>query len=133
MSDDIGKPLGILESNGAARGVHTLLVNKYYLDNLYTDLITRTAIRDKLAPAMYWVNDHIIDRFVFLAGAPSHIDLYDPKPVLADRHGQALPKELTEKIRFAFIQKDSVDFRTFYRRCLLAGTERSLGTGIGGL
>ncbi len=46
-----------------------LLVNKYYLDRLYTDLITRTAVRDKLAPAMYWVNDHIIDRVVYLAGA----------------------------------------------------------------
>jgi NADH-quinone oxidoreductase subunit L len=46
-----------------------LLVNKSYLDNLYTDLITRTAIRDKLAPAMYWTNDHIIDKVVYLAGA----------------------------------------------------------------
>ena len=46
-----------------------LLVNKYYLDRLYTDLITRTAVRDKLAPAMYWVNDHIIDKAVFGAGA----------------------------------------------------------------
>ena len=46
-----------------------VLVNKYYLDRLYTDVITRTAVRDKLAPAMYWVNDHIIDRAVYLAGA----------------------------------------------------------------
>ena len=49
-----------------------VLVNKYYLDNLYTDVITRTAIRDKLAPAMYWVNDHIIDRVVFLAGVATN-------------------------------------------------------------
>ena len=45
--------------------------------------------------------------FVFLAGAPSHVDLYDPKPVLQERHGQGLPKELTEKVRFAFIKKES--------------------------
>ena len=45
--------------------------------------------------------------FIFLAGAPSHVDLYDPKPVLADRNGQPLPKSLTEKVRFAFIQKES--------------------------
>lgn len=45
--------------------------------------------------------------FVFLAGAPSHVDLYDPKPVLAERHGQQLPKSLTEKVRFAFIKKES--------------------------
>ena len=49
-----------------------VLVNKYYLDRLYTDLITRTVIRDKLAPAMYWVNDHIIDRAVYLAGAATN-------------------------------------------------------------
>jgi NADH-quinone oxidoreductase subunit L len=48
--------------------VSRVLVNKYYLDDLYTDLITRTAIRDKLAPAIYWTNDHIIDRIVFGAG-----------------------------------------------------------------
>jgi len=46
-----------------------VLVNRYYLDHLYTDAITRTAIRDKLGPAMYWVNDRIIDRIVYGAGA----------------------------------------------------------------
>lgn len=45
--------------------------------------------------------------FIFLAGAPSHVDLYDPKPELNERHGQQLPKSLTEKVRFAFIKKDS--------------------------
>ena len=45
--------------------------------------------------------------FVFLAGAPSHVDLYDPKPVLAERNGQKLPKSLTEQVRFAFIKKES--------------------------
>ena len=46
-----------------------VLVNKYYLDRLYTDGITHGLFRDRLAPAMYWVNDHIIDKTVFLAGA----------------------------------------------------------------
>jgi len=45
--------------------------------------------------------------FVFLAGAPSHVDLYDPKPELIKQHGQQLPKSLTEKVRFAFIKKES--------------------------
>lgn len=45
--------------------------------------------------------------FLFLAGAPSHVDLYDPKPVLQQRHGQQLPKSLTEQVRFAFIKKES--------------------------
>jgi NADH-quinone oxidoreductase subunit L len=45
-----------------------VLERKYYLDDLYTDLIVRTAIRDKLAPALYWTNDHIIDRIVYGVG-----------------------------------------------------------------
>nr|MCS5630773.1 DUF1501 domain-containing protein [Pirellulaceae bacterium] len=45
--------------------------------------------------------------FIFLAGAPSHVDLYDPKPVLVEKNGESLPKELTDKVRFAFIKKES--------------------------
>ncbi len=45
--------------------------------------------------------------FIFLAGAPSHVDLYDPKPVLQEKDGQQLPKSLTDKVRFAFIKKES--------------------------
>jgi NADH-quinone oxidoreductase subunit L len=46
----------------------SVLENKYYLDRLYTDLIVRTVVRNKLATAAYWVNDHILDRIVYLAG-----------------------------------------------------------------
>jgi len=42
--------------------------------------------------------------FIFMAGAPSHLDLFDPKPVLNQRGGQKLPKEILDKARFAFIQ-----------------------------
>lgn len=45
--------------------------------------------------------------FVFMAGAPSHIDLFDPKPILKERHGQPLPESMLEKVRFAFIKKDN--------------------------
>jgi len=44
--------------------------------------------------------------FIFMAGAPSHIDLFDPKPVLKERHGEPLPESMLEKVRFAFIKKD---------------------------
>ncbi|MCO6455464.1 MAG: DUF1501 domain-containing protein, partial [Pirellulaceae bacterium] len=44
--------------------------------------------------------------FIFMAGAPSHLDLFDPKPVLNQRHGQPLPDSLLERVRFAFIKKD---------------------------
>jgi hypothetical protein len=41
--------------------------------------------------------------FIFLAGAPSQIDLLDPKPKLVQMHGQPLPKSMGKNIRFAFI------------------------------
>lgn len=45
--------------------------------------------------------------FIFMAGAPSQIDLFDPKPKLNELHGQPLPTSMTENVRFAFIQKES--------------------------
>ena len=45
--------------------------------------------------------------FLFMAGAPSHVDLFDPKPKLRELNGEPLPDSMTEKVRFAFIQKES--------------------------
>lgn len=45
--------------------------------------------------------------FLFMEGAPSQIDLFDPKPKLSELHGQKLPESMTKNVRFAFIQKDS--------------------------
>jgi len=45
--------------------------------------------------------------FIFLEGAPSQIDLFDPKPKLNELHGQPLPESMTTKVRFAFIQKET--------------------------
>src|SRR5687767_4390939 len=44
--------------------------------------------------------------FIYLEGAPSQIDLFDPKPKLNELDGQKLPDSMTEKVRFAFIQKE---------------------------
>jgi len=44
--------------------------------------------------------------FIFMAGAPSHIDLFDPKPKLNEMSGQKLPDSMLKNVRFAFIQKD---------------------------
>ena len=44
---------------------------------------------------------------VFMAGAPSQVDLFDPKPKLNELNGKALPKSMTENVRFAFIKKES--------------------------
>lgn len=45
--------------------------------------------------------------FIFMAGAPSQIDLFDPKPKLNELHGQKLPASMLKNVRFAFIKKDS--------------------------
>lgn len=66
--------------------------------------------------------------FVLPAGAPSHIDLFDPKPTLRDLHGQKPPASLIENMRFAFVKKETAvlagSARTFrkYGEC---GTEFS--------
>lgn len=45
--------------------------------------------------------------FILPAGAPSHLDLFDPKPKLNELHGEPLPESLTKNVRFAFIRKES--------------------------
>jgi len=45
--------------------------------------------------------------FIFLAGAPSQLDMYDPKPKLVELDGKPLPKEMIENVRFAFIKKET--------------------------
>ena len=42
-----------------------------------------------------------------MAGAPSHLDLFAPKPELNKRNGQSLTKEILDKARFAFIKPDT--------------------------
>jgi len=45
--------------------------------------------------------------FIFLAGAPSQLDLFEYKPELMKLDGQKMPESLSEGVRFAFIQKDT--------------------------
>jgi hypothetical protein len=54
--------------------------------------------------------------FIFMAGAPSHIDLFDPKPKLNELHGQPLPESMLKNVRFAFIQKETAVLKGSPRR-----------------
>lgn len=45
--------------------------------------------------------------FIFMEGAPSQIDLFDPKPKLNELDGQPLPDSLLKNVRFAFIKKET--------------------------
>jgi hypothetical protein len=44
---------------------------------------------------------------LFMAGAPSHLDLFDPKPELAKLEGKPLPDSVIAGQRFAFIRADA--------------------------
>jgi hypothetical protein len=45
---------------------------------------------------------HII--YIHLVGAPSHLDLFDPKPILQSRTGESCPEELFASSKFAFVR-----------------------------
>ena len=60
-------PDGLTTWSRPAKAFHTLLVNKYYLDRLYTDVIVGS-VKGPIARAAYWFNQHVIDRTVNAAG-----------------------------------------------------------------
>ncbi len=62
-----GLPNGMTSTNKLARTGHNVLVNKYYLDHLYTGLIAGFT-KGPLARAAYWVNQHVLDGTVNAAG-----------------------------------------------------------------
>ena len=53
---------------------------------------------------------------IYLEGAPSQMDLFDPKPKLAEMNGQALPESFTKNVRFAFIQKETARILGSHRK-----------------
>jgi len=58
-----GPLVGLTSRNGAARAGHRFLVNKYYLDHVYENVIVRT-LADPVARAAYWFNQRVIDAAV---------------------------------------------------------------------
>ena len=44
--------------------------------------------------------------FFYMAGGPSHVDLFDPKPLLNSHHGKRVPDSKLNEVEFAFIKKD---------------------------
>ena len=67
--------------------------------------LTAAAARSPMDPQ----NPHFAPRaknliFLFMAGAPSQMDLFDPKPSLRKWHGETLPPSMTEDLNLAFIK-----------------------------
>ncbi len=53
--------------------------------------------------------------YLFQSGGPSHLDLFDHKPELNKRNGQAVPEELVKNIRLAQIGKNASLLGTRYK------------------
>ncbi len=52
--------------------------------------------------------------YLFMAGAPSQLDLFDPKPVLLRFDGKPVPPEVVKDQRYAFIRPDASLMATRY-------------------
>ena len=65
--------------------------------------------------------------FLFMAGGPSHLELFDYKPKLQAMDGQVIPPSYVENKRFAFIKKDAklLGTRRKFQKWGEAGTEIS--------
>src|SRR5579884_4091723 len=66
---------------------------------------------------------HVI--FLFMQGGPSHIDTFDPKPLLNKLHGQPLPASVTEGHQLQFTKRDAAILgspQTFHK-CGQSGLE----------
>jgi hypothetical protein len=58
--------------------------------------------------------------FIFFEGAPSQLDLFDPKPKLMELHGEPLPESIYKGVRFAFLKPETAKLmgplkRTWHR------------------
>src|SRR5881275_1980056 len=65
--------------------------------------------------------------FLFMAGGPSHLELFDPKPTLQRLDGQTVPASFTAGRRFAFIRPDAklLGTRRRFRKAGRVGAEIS--------
>ena len=63
-------PNGLVANNKLAAEGHAFLVNKYYLDHLYNDVIV-AGIKGPISKAAYWFNQNVLDEVVDTAGRTS--------------------------------------------------------------
>ena len=63
-------PYGMVQKNGLARTGYKILVNKYFLDELFVNGIIRN-IQYPIARAAYWINQNVIDGVVNAFGIGS--------------------------------------------------------------
>ena len=50
--------------------------------------------------------------FLFMGGGPSHVDTFDPKPILRERHGQEMPASVLGTQRVTLMTRNQGHFKT---------------------
>jgi NADH-quinone oxidoreductase subunit L len=65
--EELGPFKGLTQRSKAAHAAYTFLEKKYYLDDLYENVIV-ASIKGGIARASYWINQHVIDAVVNGAG-----------------------------------------------------------------
>jgi hypothetical protein len=89
------------------------------------DLLTRDGLRaDPPSAAVSPARArHVI--FLFMQGGPSHIDTFDPKPLLNRLHGRPLPESITRGYQLQFTHNDAAILGSpqTFRRCGQSGLE----------
>ncbi|MSQ95845.1 MAG: DUF1501 domain-containing protein [Gemmataceae bacterium] len=50
--------------------------------------------------------------FLFMGGGPSHVDLFDPKPILRHRHGEEMPPSILGTQRVTLMTRNQGHFKT---------------------
>jgi NADH-quinone oxidoreductase subunit L len=89
---------GLAERSGAARAGYRVLVNKYYLDDLYIKGVIRP-IQYPIARAAYWTNQHVLDGVVNGVGVGARrganvvYDVIDQKVIDGAVNGAGLTAE----------------------------------------
>src|SRR4029077_9422035 len=49
--------------------------------------------------------------YLFMAGGPSHVDLFDPKPKLKEMHGKEMPKSVLGEQRVTLMTRNQGHFK----------------------
>ena len=86
-------------------GLGSITLNKMLMEDVwagYTPKIDPANPMDLRQPPLPAKVKNVI--FLFMAGAPSQLELFSEKPKLREYHGQAPPKSLMEGKRFAFLK-----------------------------
>ncbi len=83
-------------------GIGALALSTLWNENLYAGDASRTEPMRPRAPHFKPKATNII--FLFMAGAPSQLDLFDHKPKLVELNEKNIPEELIRGERFAFIK-----------------------------